>query len=118
MRIVAVGEYAIDRYPSLGAEHAGALPVIIGTGLTPENAAQLMPHADGAFVGTSLRGDRMASDRMASDRVVRAQVTRLVSAVSALIVGNMLGSGVFFTPGDLAAVTQHPWQVHFIWAPR
>ena len=113
MRIVAVGEYAIDRYPSLGAEHAGALPVIIGTGLTPENAAQLMPHADGAFVGTSLRGDRMASDR-----VVRAQVTRLVSAVSALIVGNMLGSGVFFTPGDLAAVTQHPWQVHFIWAPR
>ena len=118
MRIVAVGEYAIGRYPSLGAERAGALPVIIGTGLTPENAAQLMPHADGAFVGTSLRGGRMASDRMASDRVVRAQVTRLVSAVIALVVGNMLGSGVYFTPGDLAAVTQHPWQVHFIWAPR
>ena len=39
-----------------------------------------------------------------------------LSAVVALVVGNMLGSGVFFTPGELAAVTQHPWQVHFIWA--
>lgn len=28
----------------------------------------------------------------------------------------MLGSGVFFTPGELAAVAQHPWPVHFIWA--
>lgn len=28
----------------------------------------------------------------------------------------MLGSGVFFTPGELAAFAQHPWQVHFIWA--
>ena len=39
-----------------------------------------------------------------------------VAAVVALVVGNMLGSGVFFTPGELAAVAQHPWQVHFIWA--
>ncbi len=39
-----------------------------------------------------------------------------LSAVVALVVGNMLGSGVFFTPGELAAVAQHPWQVHFIWA--
>ena len=39
-----------------------------------------------------------------------------VAAVAALVVGNMLGSGVFFTPGELAAVAQHPWQVYFIWA--
>lgn len=39
-----------------------------------------------------------------------------LAAVIALVVGNMLGSGVFFTPGELAAVTRHPWQVHFIWA--
>ena len=39
-----------------------------------------------------------------------------LAAVMALVVGNMLGSGVFFTPGELAAVAQHPWQVHFIWA--
>lgn len=39
-----------------------------------------------------------------------------LAAVVALVAGNMLGSGVFFTPGELAAVTRHPWQVHFIWA--
>ena len=39
-----------------------------------------------------------------------------VAAVAAVVVGNMLGSGVFFTPGELAAVAQHPWQVYAIWA--
>jgi APA family basic amino acid/polyamine antiporter len=39
-----------------------------------------------------------------------------LGAVAALVVGNMLGSGVFFTPGELAAVAEHAWQVHFIWA--
>jgi APA family basic amino acid/polyamine antiporter len=39
-----------------------------------------------------------------------------LAAVVALVAGNMLGSGVFFTPGELAAVARHPWQVHFIWA--
>jgi amino acid transporter len=28
----------------------------------------------------------------------------------------MLGSGVFFTPGELASVAQAPWQVYFLWA--
>ena len=37
-------------------------------------------------------------------------------AVTAIVMGNMLGSGVFFTPGELAAVADRPWQVHFIWA--
>ena len=27
----------------------------------------------------------------------------------------MLGSGVFFTPGELAPVAQAPWQVYFLW---
>jgi APA family basic amino acid/polyamine antiporter len=39
-----------------------------------------------------------------------------LAAVGAIVMGNMLGSGVFFTPGELAAVAQHAWQVHFIWA--
>ena len=39
-----------------------------------------------------------------------------LGAVAAIVVGNMLGSGVFFTPGELAAVAGHAWQVHFIWA--
>jgi len=37
-------------------------------------------------------------------------------AVVAVVVGDMLGSGVFFTPGELAAVAQAPWQVYFLWA--
>ncbi len=39
-----------------------------------------------------------------------------LAAVAAIVMGNMLGSGVFFTPGELAAVADHAWQVHFIWA--
>jgi APA family basic amino acid/polyamine antiporter len=39
-----------------------------------------------------------------------------LGAVAAIVVGNMLGSGVFFTPGELAAVADHAWQVHFIGA--
>ena len=55
---------------------AGALPVLIGSGLTPENTPALLPLADGAIVGTSLR-----SGRNATDRVVLAQVTQLMHAV-------------------------------------
>ena len=55
---------------------AGAVPVLIGSGLTAENAPRLMPHADGAIVGTALRSGRGAFDRVAQD-----QVSRLVRAV-------------------------------------
>ena len=63
----------------LQAAHASSLPVLIGSGLTPENAPALMPFADGAIVGTSLR-----SGRHHSDRVVQTQVTQLVQAVRAV----------------------------------
>jgi APA family basic amino acid/polyamine antiporter len=36
-------------------------------------------------------------------------------AVAALVVGDMLGTGIFFTPGDLASVAESPWQVYFLW---
>lgn len=36
--------------------------------------------------------------------------------MAAVVVGDMLGSGVFFTPGELAAVAETPWQVYFLWA--
>jgi APA family basic amino acid/polyamine antiporter len=39
-----------------------------------------------------------------------------VAAVAAIVMGNMLGSGIFFTPGELAGLAQQAWQVHFIWA--
>ncbi len=34
----------------------------------------------------------------------------------AVVMGDMLGSGIFFTPGTLAGVAHAPWQVYFIWA--
>jgi APA family basic amino acid/polyamine antiporter len=36
-------------------------------------------------------------------------------AVAALVVGDMLGTGIFFTPGVLASVAQSPWQVYCFW---
>jgi APA family basic amino acid/polyamine antiporter len=38
-----------------------------------------------------------------------------LSAVIAVVMGDILGSGIFFTPGELATVAHHPWQVYFIW---
>ncbi len=37
------------------------------------------------------------------------------SAVLAVVVGDMIGSGIFFTPGELAAVATTEWQVYFFW---
>ena len=39
-----------------------------------------------------------------------------LSAVLAVVMGDMIGSGVFFTPGELAAVAVAEWQVYFFWA--
>jgi amino acid transporter len=38
-----------------------------------------------------------------------------LAAVSALVVGDMLGAGIFFTPGEVASVAGSPWQVYFLW---
>ena len=39
-----------------------------------------------------------------------------LSAVLAVVMGDMIGSGIFFTPGELAAVATAPWQVYFFWS--
>ena len=39
-----------------------------------------------------------------------------VWAVAGVVIGDMLGSGIFFTPGELAAVADAPWQVYALWA--
>ena len=39
-----------------------------------------------------------------------------LSAVAAIVIGDILGSGIFFTPGELAAVAETRWQVYFFWA--
>jgi APA family basic amino acid/polyamine antiporter len=36
--------------------------------------------------------------------------------VASIVVGDMLGSGVFFTPGELSAVAHARWQVYLLWA--
>ena len=36
-------------------------------------------------------------------------------AVLAVVTGDILGSGIFYTPQELAAIAQHPWQVYFFW---
>jgi membrane complex biogenesis BtpA family protein len=61
----------------LHAARAGGLPVLIGSGLSPENTASLVPHADGFIVGTSMRGGRTATDR-----VVRGRVEALTRAIA------------------------------------
>ncbi|MFN8570743.1 MAG: BtpA/SgcQ family protein [Gemmatimonadaceae bacterium] len=58
----------------------GVLPVLIGSGLSPHNAAELVPHADGFIVGTSMRS---GGGREATDRVVRSRVEALVQAIRA-----------------------------------
>jgi amino acid transporter len=37
-------------------------------------------------------------------------------AVVAVVAGDMLGAGIFYTPGELAAVAERTWQVYFFWA--
>lgn len=39
-----------------------------------------------------------------------------LSAVLAVVMGDMIGSGIFFTPGELAAVATAEWQVYFFWS--
>lgn len=53
--------------------------VLIGSGLTAENAPILLQHADGAIVGSSLKVDGCAESRVSLERV-----RRLVDAVAAL----------------------------------
>jgi len=38
-----------------------------------------------------------------------------LTAVLAVVIGDMIGSGIFFTPGELAAVATSEWQVYFFW---
>lgn len=53
----------------LAAARAGGIPVLIGSGLTGANAPALLPHADGAIVGTALRSGGGPFDRVAAGLV-------------------------------------------------
>ncbi len=58
------------------AARVGGVPVLIGSGMSADNAAELVPLADGFIVGTSLR-----SGSQASDRVVEARIRTVVGAI-------------------------------------
>jgi membrane complex biogenesis BtpA family protein len=58
------------------AAAAGRVPVLIGSGLTPENTAELLPHAAGAVVGTALRSGPGPLDRVEPERVRRLAEAR------------------------------------------
>lgn len=36
--------------------------------------------------------------------------------IFSVVAGNIIGAGLFFTPGELAAVAETTWQVYFFWA--
>ena len=77
--IVTSHETGIGPRPDdLRAARSGGVPVLIGSGLSPANARELAPLADGYIVGTSLR-----SGRESSDRVVTSQVHALLQAIRA-----------------------------------
>lgn len=52
-------------------EAAGSSPVLIGSGLEPQNAKELLAHADGAIVGTALKRDGFVANEVDRDRVAR-----------------------------------------------
>jgi basic amino acid/polyamine antiporter, APA family len=60
----------------------------------------------------------MATTRGAGRPADASQLRRVLGfwTVAAVVVGDMLGSGVFFTPGELAAVATATWQVYLLWA--
>ena len=39
-----------------------------------------------------------------------------LAAVLAVVMGDMMGSGIFYTPQELAPIAIHSWQVYFLWA--
>ncbi|MEX0891975.1 MAG: BtpA/SgcQ family protein [Gemmatimonadota bacterium] len=56
-------------------------PLLVGSGLGPENAAALLPLADGAIVGSALQRDGRAGGPVEADRVRRlVEVVRAVRA--------------------------------------
>jgi len=37
------------------------------------------------------------------------------AAVTAIVIGDVIGSGIFYTPGELASIARNSWHVYFLW---
>lgn len=80
--LIATGSRTGDATPIGEIEQIKAgsdLPVIVGSGLTPDNAGEVMRVADGAVVGSWFKDN----GRMHGGKVVRAKVEQLMERVSA-----------------------------------
>ncbi|SEP00770.1 hypothetical protein SAMN04487948_110103 [Halogranum amylolyticum] len=66
----------LDRVVECRDDHGFDVPVLIGSGVTPETASDLLSVADGAIVGTALKRDRRTTAP-----VDEAAVERLVASI-------------------------------------
>jgi basic amino acid/polyamine antiporter, APA family len=55
-----------------------------------------------------------ATKRRDGDETLRRRLG--LAAVLAVVVGDVIGSGIFFAPGKVAARVEAPWQAFFVWA--
>lgn len=76
------GEPPLPEDVKLAKEVVGDTPVIVGSGLTPENAEKLLKYADGAIVGTYFKVNGVTQNPVDPERVRRLMsvVRRLRSA--------------------------------------
>jgi hypothetical protein len=71
------GQAADPEHVRRAKSAAGGAPVLVGSGVTPENARTFLPHADGFIVGTALKVDGVPGNP-----VDPARVRALMAAVS------------------------------------
>ena len=72
--LIATGNRTGDPTPVpeiAGIKDHASLPVIVGSGLTADNAREILAHADGAIVATSLKADGVWWNPVEIDRVRR-----------------------------------------------
>lgn len=72
----------LDKVARFRAATDGAIPLLIGAGLTEANAAEQLAHADGAIVGSWFKHDHRDTGRVHADHVAR--LMRAVRAVRSL----------------------------------
>ena len=71
IRAAALGDaraLAEAGFDGLLVENFGDVPVLVGSGVTPDNAAVLLELADGAIVGTAVKRDGVTANRVDPER--------------------------------------------------
>ncbi len=58
----------------IAAKKASTVPVIIGSGMTPDNMAELYPHADGFIIGSYFKKDGVCVNELDPQRISKMMV--------------------------------------------